>query len=60
MNESTMIDGVNAGPLAALLVTREGDKGADRAPEPDGEACDPRCDKTVYGHRDVNSLRSIG
>ena len=60
MNEDTTINGVNYGPLAALLGTWEGDKGTDRAPEPDGEACDPRCDKTAYGHRDVNSLRSIG
>ncbi|MEH6567926.1 MAG: heme-binding beta-barrel domain-containing protein [Halioglobus sp.] len=41
MTQSTTIDGVNYGPLAALIGTWKGDKGVDRAPEPDGEECNP-------------------
>lgn len=36
MSES-VIDGVNYGPLALLVGVWEGDKGVDKAPEPDGE-----------------------
>lgn len=32
-----IIDGVNYGPLAALVGIWEGDKGVDKAPEPEGE-----------------------
>jgi hypothetical protein len=41
MSEATTIDGINYGPLAALVGTWEGDKGVDRAPEPDGEERNP-------------------
>lgn len=37
MSESTVIDGVDYGPLAQLAGTWKGDKGVDKAPEPDGE-----------------------
>lgn len=37
MSESTIIEGVEYGPLAALVGVWKGDKGVDRAPEPDGE-----------------------
>lgn len=33
----TIIDGVNYGPLAALIGLWKGDKGVDKAPEPEGE-----------------------
>jgi len=41
MSEQTTIDGINYGPLAALVGTWRGDKGVDRAPEPDGEERNP-------------------
>jgi hypothetical protein len=41
MSERTTIDGINYGPLAALVGTWRGDKGVDRAPEPDGEERNP-------------------
>ncbi len=34
---TTLADGVDYGPLAALVGVWEGNKGVDRAPEPDGE-----------------------
>lgn len=37
MNKSSIIDGVDYGPLAGLIGTWKGDKGVDRAPEPGGE-----------------------
>ncbi len=37
MSDSTVIDGVDYGPLACLVGTWKGDKGVDKAPEPDGE-----------------------
>ncbi|HEY6131865.1 MAG TPA: heme-binding beta-barrel domain-containing protein [Halioglobus sp.] len=42
MSEHSIIDGIDYGPLAALIGTWEGDKGVDRAPEPDGE------ERTLY------------
>ena len=48
MNKDTTIDGVNYGPLAALLGTWEGDKGVDRAPEPDGEERNPYYETIVF------------
>lgn len=33
----TTIDGIDYGPLAALVGTWQGDKGVDKAPEPEGE-----------------------
>jgi hypothetical protein len=41
MSDQTTIEGINYGPLAALVGTWEGDKGVDRAPEPDGEERNP-------------------
>lgn len=41
MSEQTTIDGINYGPLAALVGIWRGDKGVDRAPEPDGEERNP-------------------
>jgi hypothetical protein len=41
MSEHTTIEGINYGPLAALVGTWKGDKGVDRAPEPDGEERNP-------------------
>lgn len=37
MSKSSIIDGVDYGPLAGLIGTWKGDKGVDRAPEPGGE-----------------------
>lgn len=37
MSSSTTIDGVDYGPLYALIGRWAGDKGVDKAPEPDGE-----------------------
>jgi len=37
VNKSSIIDGVDYGPLAGLIGTWKGDKGVDRAPEPGGE-----------------------
>lgn len=37
MSEENIIDGINYGPLACLVGTWKGDKGVDKAPEPDGE-----------------------
>lgn len=41
MSKLTTIDGVNYGPLAVLLGVWKGDKGVDKAPEPDGEERNP-------------------
>ncbi|WP_206613394.1 heme-binding beta-barrel domain-containing protein [Parahaliea mediterranea] len=41
MSELTTNDGVDYGPLVALLGEWRGDKGVDRAPEPDGEERNP-------------------
>jgi hypothetical protein len=41
MSEATTIEGVDYGPLAALVGVWQGDKGVDRAPEPDGEERNP-------------------
>lgn len=41
MSEETTINGIDYGPLAALIGTWQGDKGNDRAPEPDGEINEP-------------------
>ena len=41
MSEMTSIDGVNYGPLAALIGVWKGDKGIDRAPEPNSEERNP-------------------
>ena len=41
MSECTTIDGVNYGPLAVLIGVWKGDKGVDRAPEPNSEERSP-------------------
>ncbi len=41
MNESTIIEGVSYGPLAALVGTWKGAKGMDISPEPDGREENP-------------------
>ena len=41
MSAQTTIDGIDYGPLAALIGVWKGDKGVDRAPEPDGEERNP-------------------
>ena len=59
----TVIDGVDYGPLAALIGVWKGDKGVDRAPEPDGDEMSDSestildiCDKTDCDHKDLNTL----
>lgn len=37
MSTASIIDGIDYGPLAGLIGNWKGDKGVDRAPEPDGE-----------------------
>lgn len=41
MSEHTVIDGIDYGPLAALIGTWKGDRGVDVAPEPDGDERNP-------------------
>ncbi len=41
MSANTTIDGIDYGPLAALIGQWKGDKGVDIAPEPDGEERNP-------------------
>jgi hypothetical protein len=41
MGLATVIEGTDYRPLAALVGVWQGDKGADRAPEPDGEERKP-------------------
>lgn len=48
MSDHSVIDGINYGPLAALVGTWEGDKGVDRAPEPDGEERSPYYETIVF------------
>ena len=41
MSESTIIEGISYGPLAALAGIWRGDKGSDISPEPDGHEENP-------------------
>ncbi len=41
MSEATTIDGIDYGPLAALIGVWKGDRGVDRAPEPGAEERNP-------------------
>ncbi|MEH6518095.1 MAG: heme-binding beta-barrel domain-containing protein [Halioglobus sp.] len=41
MAEITTIEGIDYGPLAVLIGVWKGDRGVDRAPEPDGEERNP-------------------
>lgn len=40
-NYTTIIDGIDYGPLAAMIGTWEGNRGVDTAPEPDGQIKEP-------------------
>jgi hypothetical protein len=44
----TVIDGIDYGPLAALVGTWKGDKGVDLAPEPDGDERNPYYETIVF------------
>jgi hypothetical protein len=46
--QHTTIDGVNYGPLAVLIGTWKGDKGVDRAPEPDGDERNPYYETLIF------------
>lgn len=48
MSEHTTIDGIDYGPLAALVGTWKGDKGVDIAPEPDGDERNPFYETIVF------------
>lgn len=48
MSEATTIDGIDYGPLAGLVGVWEGDRGVDRAPEPDGEERNPYYETIVF------------
>ncbi len=48
MTESTVIEGVDYGPLALLVGTWTGDKGLDIAPEPDGTEENPYYETLVF------------
>ena len=48
MADQMSSDGVNYGPLAALIGTWRGDRGVDRAPEPDGEERNPYYETIVF------------
>jgi hypothetical protein len=45
---SSVIDGVEYGPLAALVGTWGGDKGLDISPEPDGQEENPYYETIVF------------
>jgi hypothetical protein len=44
----TIIDGIDYGPLAALIGVWKGDKGVDRSPEPDGEERNPFYETIIF------------
>lgn len=48
MNEHTTIEGINYGPLAALIGSWTGDKGVDVAPEPDGDERNPYYETIIF------------
>ncbi len=48
MTNNTIIEGVDYGPLAALIGTWEGNKGMDRSPEPDGEEKNPYFETILF------------
>lgn len=48
MSEASVIDGIDYGPLAALIGTWEGDKGMDIAPDPDGTEENPYYETLVF------------
>ena len=48
MSELTTVGGIDYGPLAVLIGTWYGDKGVDRAPEPDGDERNPYYETIVF------------
>ena len=48
MSEHCIIDNINYGPLAALIGVWTGDKGVDKAPEPDGDERNPYYETIVF------------
>jgi len=48
MTKTSVIDGVEYGPLAALVGNWEGDKGLDIAPEPDGTEKNPYSETILF------------
>jgi hypothetical protein len=48
MSKTTIIDGVDYGPLAALVGLWEGDSGLDVAPDPDGEEINPYYETILF------------
>jgi len=48
VSRHTVIDGIDYGPLAALIGTWQGDKGVDVVPEPDGEDRNPYYESIVF------------
>lgn len=48
MSDANIIDGVNYGPLAALVGNWAGDKGTDIAPEPDGVENNPYYETLMF------------
>lgn len=48
MSENTTIDGVNYGPLVALVGVWKGDKGVDKAPEPNAEERNPYYETIIF------------
>ncbi|MFC1748852.1 heme-binding beta-barrel domain-containing protein [Pseudomonadota bacterium] len=48
MSNVTVVDGVDYGPLAALIGSWEGNKGLDVAPEPDGKDETPYSESILY------------
>lgn len=48
MSYTTVIDGIDYGPLAAIIGTWEGGKGVDIAPDPDGTETNPYYETITY------------
>lgn len=48
MTNTTIIDGIDYGPLAALIGKWEGDKGIDIAPDPEGTETNPYYETIVF------------
>jgi hypothetical protein len=48
MGAHTIIDGINYGPLVVLVGTWSGDRGVDRAPEPDGDERNPYYETILF------------
>ncbi len=48
MNDSTLIEGIDYGPLAGLVGNWQGDKGSDVSPEPDGQEQTPYSETILF------------